>query len=700
MSDVSRRSFLAAAGALVVALPMPRNARAEVGSGFGPFLAVTPDDHVIVFSPSSEMGQGITTTLAMIVAEELDADWSRVRVEHAPAGRPYRRRVGPGTYSQLTGGSTSTAWWHEPLRQAGCEARARLVAAAAARFGVDASVCVVENGVVHVGERRARFGELATAAAALPRQRAEPKPRAAYRLRGTNVRRLDLRSKVDGSAQFGADVRVPGLKFASTQASPAFGGRVGSVDDTAARAIPGVRDVLSFDRFVAVVADHSWAAQKGLEALDIRWIPGPGVPTSTERMRKARLDALSPGAKARTVERGKPLEEGAPGVVGGVYEVPYLEHLCMSPLNATARVTEDACDIWIPTQAQTLVERAARRITGLPSKAIRVHTTQLGGGFGRRGYTDEVEQTLRIAMAVGAPVQVQWTREETTRQGRYRPASAARFLGRIGAGGAVEAVHARVARQSEFDFFVPDFAEGWKLAARFMAEGLSPMPYRFDSYRLDMARLESPVPVGFWRSVGHSGNAFFVESFVDELAAAAGEDPFRFRERLLQGHERHLGVLRRAVAEAGEAPLGRFHGVAVHEAYESFCAQVVEISMEASWPRVHRVVCALDCGEVLHPDGARAQVSGATIFGLSAALYGRIDFDDGRVVQGNFHDAPIVRMHEAPEVEVHFVESNAPPTGVGELGTPPLAPALCNAIFAATGRRIRTLPLSESLEQA
>ncbi|MEO0604819.1 MAG: molybdopterin cofactor-binding domain-containing protein, partial [Myxococcota bacterium] len=491
----------------------------------------------------------------------------------------------------------------------------------------------------------------------------------------------------------------PGLRFATAQASPVFGGRVASVDDAVARAVPGVLDVLAFDTFVAVVAEHSWAARRGLDALIVRWEEGPGRSVSTESLRQARMEALSPDAPAKRVEGGTRLDAAEDGVVGGVYEVPYLEHHTMSPLNATAHVTDDRCTVWIPTQAQTLVQRAARRLTGLPEHAIAVHTTLLGGGFGRRGYTDEVEQVVQIAMRLGAPVQLQWSREETLRQGRYRPASAARMLGRLGADGSVEVVHARVARQSEFDFFVPDFAEGWRFAARMMSEGLTPMPYAFGSYRLDVARLESPVPVGFWRSVGHSANAFFVESFVDELAYAASIDPVAFRERLLEAHPRHLGVLRKAVAEAGPAPRGRFHGVAVHEAYDSLCAQVVEVSMEGGWPRVHRVVCALDCGEVIHPDGARAQVMGATLFGLSAALYGRVDIADGRVVQGNFHDAPLLRMHEAPSVEVHFVPSGAPVTGVGELGTPPVAPALCNALFAATGQRIRRLPLSDTLER-
>ena len=691
MSSLSRRSFLAAAGALVVMLPC--SAEAEAEGSFGPFLAITPHDEVIVFSPSSEMGQGITTTLALIVAEELDADWSRVRVEHAPASRRYARRIGPGIFQQNTGGSTSTAWWHEALQQAGAEARARLVKVAAARFGVAPEACEVVDGVVSGGGQRARFGELATAAAETRVGRVAPKAAAAYRKRGRDLPRLDLRSKVTGAATFGADVRLPGMLFASAQASPRFGGWVTSVDDAKARALPGVLDVLVFDAFVAVVAEHTWAAWQGLRALRITWEGGSEV--SSASLRRARLDALSPGASVGTLESGPMLDPETD--VGGIYEAPYLDHLCMSPQNATAHVTEDSCTIWAPTQAQTLVHRAAKRITGLPGRAIAVHTTMLGGGFGRRGYTDEVEQVLQIAQRVGRPVQLQWTREESIRQGKYRPAAAARLLGRVNAEGEVEAVHVRLARQSEFDFFVPDFAERWRLGLRMLTEGLSPMPYAFSAYRLEVARLEEPVPVGFWRSVGFSSNTFFVESFVDELAHAAGISPVAFREQLLQGHPRHLAVLRAAVNAAGTPPPGRFHGVAVQEAFGSFCAQVVEISVHDGWPTVHRVACALDCGRVVHPDGAQAQVMGAVLFGLSAALYGRVDLIDGRVVQSNFHDAPIVRMHESPEITIHLVESEDDPTGAGELGTPPIAPALCNALFAATGRRIRRLPLVDSI---
>jgi len=717
--SLSRRRFLAASGALVVGLRLSSSssARAAAGAdgpanlgadvpdparGPSPFLAITPDDQVIVFSPSSEMGQGVTTTLALIVAEELDADWSQVRVVHAPEGKVYRRRVGPGISQQLTGGSTSTALWDAPLRQAGAEARARLVAAAAARLGVQPQDCTVRDGVISAGDAQVRFGEVARDAAHLRAGRVQPKDPERYRLRGTSVPRLDLRDKVTGQAMFGADVRVPDMLFASVVACPVFGGRVGQVDPESERAVRdlrGVRDVLVFDDFVAVVGEHTWAALQGVRELRVRWDEVEAASVSTASLRAERVAALDSGRGAKTLERGPSLDQAPDLLVDATYEVPYLDHLCMAPQNATAHVTADRCTLWVPTQAQTLVLRAARDLTGLSADAITIHTTQLGGGFGRRGYTDDVEQAIRISMRLGRPVQVQWSREESVRHGFYRPAATARLRARQTDQGVQ--VHARLARQSELDAFLPGFLQNSKIALGLVAEGFSPMPYAFRDYRLEAQRLESPVPVGFWRSVGHSSSAFFVECFIDELAHALDQEPGALRIDLLRDHPRHAAVLRKVLIEAGEPGPGRVHGMAVHESYDSLCAQVVEISMEQGWPRVHRVVCALDCGRVVHPDGARAQLMGGVIFGLSAALYGSIDIQGGRVVQSNFHDAPIVRMPEAPQVESHFVESvDTPLTGVGELAVPPLAPALCNAIFNATGQRIRRLPLTESLEHA
>ncbi|MEN0067966.1 MAG: molybdopterin cofactor-binding domain-containing protein [Myxococcota bacterium] len=705
MPHVSRRSFLAASGALVVAIHASSAAarEPEIPHGLDAFLAITPEDEVIVYSPSTEMGQGVTTALAMIVAEELDADWLKVRVEHAPLGRSYRRRVGPRLWLQSTGASSSVADWHQPLQEAGARARARLLQAAADRFDVAPEACRVEHGVVMADGQQATFGELAALAAEVRVGRdVTPKARSTYATRGTNLPRLDLPAKVTGKARFGSDVRVADLLFATSQKSPVFGGRVGAVDDAAARQVPGVVDVLVFETWFAVVARHNWAAQRGLAALSVEWEEGEEGKEwiDTASLRAQRAAGLGPDAKIRVVQRGPALDEADEGVVSAVYDVPYLDHQCMSPQTATAHVTETHCTIWAPTQSQTLAQRAAKRICGLPSDAITVHTTLLGGGFGRRTFIEDVEQVIEIAQRVGQPVQLQWTREESTRQGRYRPAAAAKMRAQLDDAGEVAAMHVRIARQSEFDFYVPDFAEGWPLAARLMAEGLWPMPYGFETYRLEIARLDAPVPVGFWRSVSHSSHTFFVESFVDELAHAAGVEPATFRSRLLAKAPRHRAVLEMAVDRAGSAPAGRCHGLALQEAYGSFCAQVVEISVDRGWPIVHRVVCALDCGEVIHPDGARAQIMGGVQFGLSAALYGRIDIAEGRSVQSNFHDAPILRMHEAPEVEVHFVDSPQPPTGVGELGTPPIAPALCNALFAATGQRIRRLPLVEVLERA
>lgn len=711
----TRRDVLLAGGALLVAVSLPAVAGAapEPASGsdteiprpqtLNPFLAVTLDDEVIVWSPSSEMGQGIGTTLAMIVAEELDADWSRVRFEHAPAARVYRRRVGPGIRQQLTGGSTSTALWNDPLRQAGAEARAMLVAAAAERFGVKPEDCTVRQGIISAGDQRVRFGDVAWEASQQSGRGARPKDPADYRLRGTDAPRLDLRAKVTGAAVFGADVRVPDMLFAAPMACPVFGGRVGSVDDTAARAVKGVVDVAVFEDWVAVVADSTWAAMKGLRALDVSWEEGAFAGTSSADIDRARDEALGDPRQLKTLKRhGSMPDLDGDDVVRATYRAPYLDHLTMEPIVATAHVTDTDCFLWIPTQAQTLVERAARKRTGLSRDHVHIHTTFLGGGFGRRGYTDEALQAIELSLRTGRPVQVQWSREESVRHGYYRPAATAHLAGKLGADGAIAGLHAKLAAQSPMEGFLPGFLLDTKLTGRLTAEGMHPVAYTLGAHRLELARVDTPIPVGFWRSVGHSTSAFFMESFVDELAHAAGEDPKRFRLDRLPPDSRHHRVLSRAVREAGDPPPGRHHGVAVHEAYGSVCAEVVEISVdERGWPIVHRIVAVVDCGEVVHPDGARAQLMSGALFALAATLYGEITVEDGRVVQSNFHDARIARMHESPPVEAFFEPTpGAPPTGTGELATPPLAPALYNAIFAATGVRHRTLPLARSLEDA
>lgn len=709
---LSRRGFLASLGALVVAVRLPDAEAASVAAGapaaggvLGAFLGIAADSTVTFLSPSSEMGQGVSTALAQLIAEELDADWSRV-VVITTEGDAFRRSMGPGYRMQVTGGSTSIPVWAEPLRAAGASARDRLVRAAAARWGVPAASLNTEAGVVHHPDgRSAPYGELAAEAARLRASAKAPrKPRTADRIVGTSVPRNDLEAKVTGAATFGADIRVPGMLRACTVACPVFGGRVLSVDDAAARAIPGVREVFAFDDFVAVVADTWWPAKRGVAALKITWDEGPNAGLSTASISAALRAALEAPAPHVARQGGvRPERWPAAEVIDAEYEVPYLDHAPMEPLNCTVHIQADRCDVWVGTQVQTMVLQAAAKATGLREEQIVVHTPYLGGGFGRRGNNDFVEQALAIAVRLQEPVQLLWTREEGIRHGFYRPAAVARLKARM-VGGAMKGLHVRVATDNILRRYLPPLLMGLALAKELPMEGLlHTSPYAFDDVRMEGVSVTLPVPIGFWRSVSHSYTAFFVESFLDEVAAKLGVDPVALRRQLIsEHHPRFRTVLDLAVEKAGWGAVeaGRFQGVALHESFGSICAQVVELSMSGGVPHIHRITAAVDCGPVVNPDLVRAQIMGGALFGLSEALGARLDFKDGRVVQGNFHDYPVLRMKDAPVVDVHIVDNpQGPVGGIGEIGTPPIAPALANAIFAATGRRVRSLPILPALAE-
>lgn len=703
--NLSRRGFLAGLGVLVVAVQLPR---AEAGAGASPsplsaFVGIAADGTTTILSPSSEMGQGVCTALAQLLAEELDADWSLVRVV-TTEGPEFRRSLGPGYTMQVTGGSTSVPVWSEPLRAAGASARDRLVRAAAARWGASAASLTTDAGVVHHPDgRSATYGELALEASKLRASRNPPrKPRTVDRLVGTSVPRNDLVAKVTGAATFGVDIRIPGMLRACSVACPVFGGRVGAVEDAAARAIPGVRDVLVFEDFVAVVADTWWPAKRAVEALKITWEEGPNAGLDSAGVSaalRAGLDAERPFVGRS--EGRSPALWPAEEVLSADYEVPYLDHAPMEPLNCTVHIQPDRCDVWVGTQVQTMVLQAAAKATGLSEEQVFVHTPYLGGGFGRRGNNDWVEQALAIAVRLQKPVQLLWTREEGIRHGFYRPAFAGRLRARV-APGEVRGLHVRVAGDNILHRYLPRLLQGLPLAKALPMEGLlETSPYGFDDVRMEGVLVDLPVPIGFWRSVSHSYTAFFVESFLDEVAAKIGVDPVALRSRLIRdSHARFRAVLELAVEKGawGKPEAGRFQGVALHESFGSICAQVVELSMVGGLPKVHRITAAVDCGPVVNPDLVRAQIMGGALFGLSEALGARLDFKAGRVVQGNFHDYPLLRMKDAPNVEVHIVENpTAPVGGIGEIGTPPIAPAVCNAIFAATGRRVRSLPILPAL---
>jgi isoquinoline 1-oxidoreductase beta subunit len=709
--NLSRREFLRtsalAGGGLVLGVYLPLSntscaiTKAEPTT-YAPnaFIRIGTDDSIIVVANHSEMGQGIYTGLAMLVAEELDADWSKVRVEAAPVDAAYNHTA----YGiQMTGGSSSTWSEWERLRNAGATARAMLIAAAAGTWKVDPSGCVARNGqVMHsASRRRLSYGRLAEKAAAMtPPQNVPLKDPKDFTLIGKAVKRLDTPEKVNGTGIFGLDVQRPGMLVAVVARPPVFGGKAKSFDPARAKAVPGVRHVLAIDRGVAVVAEGFWPAKLGRDALDVVWDEGPLASLDTEVQGRQYADlAKRPGAVANRVGNAASAMGGAAHRLEAVYELPYLAHATMEPLNCVADVRPDGCDVWTGTQFQTGDHAAAAQITGLKPEQVKVHTTLLGGGFGRRAVADNhfVREAVQISKAIQVPVKVVWTREDDTRGGYYRPRAHHAIGAGLDAQGNVVAWRHRIVCQSfiegtPFEPFV--IKNGVDDTA---VEGAADLPYEIPNLAVEWQKAPGGVPTLWWRSVGHSHTAFAVESFMDELAHAAGKDPLEYRRALLGKHPRHQRVLELAAekAEWGKPlPDGRGRGIAVHESFGSFIAQVAEASVAPEGTvRVHRVVCAIDCGPVVNPDQVRAQMEGAIVFGLTAALYGEITFEKGRVKQGNFHDYPMLRMNEMPVVEVHIVPSTEKMGGVGEPGVPPVAPAVANAVFAATGKRIRKLPM-------
>jgi len=714
VADPTRREFLRtaalSAAGLVVAFYVPvgrRFAHAAEGPPPAPaalppanaFLRIAPDDTITVLLAHSEMGQGIWTSLPMLIAEELDADWSKMRVEHAPAAPVYGHTAWG---IQATGGSTTTPSEFDRYRQVGAAARALLVQAAAQRLGVAPADCRTENGAVVAGGQRLRYGELAADAAQLPMPTTVTlKDPADWKVIGRPTRRLDTPEKIDGSAVFGFDVRFDGLLTAVVERSPVFGGKVKSFDDAAARAVPGVRKVVQVPSGVAVVADHFWAAQQGREALKVQWDLGPGASLDSGAMlAEFRRLAGTAGRSAASTGDVPAVLANSKRRVTADYVVPYLAHAPMEPLNCTVRISTDRCEIWTGTQFQTLDQMSAARITGLKPEQVELHTTFLGGGFGRRATpsSDWVSEAVHVAKAAGAPVKTVWTREDDVRGGYYRPMFLHRVAVALGDDGMPTAWDHTLVGQSVL--------AGTPFAAEIPANGVDPAsvegtadsPYlkAVPNHRVQLHDYASPIPVLWWRSVGHSHTAFVMESVVDELARSAGVDPLAYRRRLLTGHPRHLGVLELAAAKAGwgsPLPDGHARGIAVHESFGSYVAQVAEVSVQDGRIRVHRVVCAIDCGIAVNPMTIEAQMESGIAFGLGAVLESEITFKDGRVQQSNFDDYRVLKLPQMPTVEVHIVPSRERPGGVGEPGTPPIAPAVANAVAALTGQRLHELPL-------
>jgi isoquinoline 1-oxidoreductase beta subunit len=698
----SRRDFLKtsalAGGGLVVGFTLPvvnRLAEAAAPVQVGAYLRVAPDNTITVICGLSEMGQGVHTAIPMLVAEELDADWSKVRVEQAGVDKAFNN---PIFGMQATGGSTSVRGHWEPMRKAGATARAMLVAAAAEKWKADAADCRTEKGmVIHKSGKKASYGQLAAAAAQqTPPADVKIKDPSQFKILGKGAKRLDTKQKTNGTAKYGMDVYLPGMLIAVIAHPPVLGGKAVSVDDAKAKAVPGVRQVLQIPSGVAVLADGYWAAKLGRDALEIQWDHGANANLSSEGISKMLSDGAAAGGAVgrnegdvKTVTPAKKLE--------AEYEAPFLAHSCMEPLNCTSWVKDGEVEIWVGTQSQGPAQGILSQVAQVAPAKVKVNTMYLGGGFGRRFAPDPVIDATVLSKISGKPVKLIYSREDDTRGYFYRPASVTRMTGGLDSSGNAVLFNATVASPSimegsHFMKLPPDGVDA------FGVEGIRDCPYDIPNLHIEYSRQEpGGIQVWFWRSVGHSQNSFFLESFVDELAHAAGKDPYEFRMGLLNKQPRYQGVLKLAAEKAGwgkPLPAGTHRGIAVVQSFGSWCAEVAEVSVGADGtPTVHRVVAAVDCGMTVNPDIIKRQVESAIAYGLTAALYGKISFRDGRVEQSNFHDYKMLRINEMPKVEVHIVESKEAPGGMGEPGTPPVAPAVSNAIFAATGKRIRKLPL-------
>jgi isoquinoline 1-oxidoreductase beta subunit len=705
---LSRRKLLqagaAAGGGLLLSLSLPfSNGEAETANadGFAPnaFIRIEGDGRIVLTMPYVEMGQGTYTSIPMLIAEELEVDLKQVQVEHAPPNEKlYGNPLLGGV--QATGNSNAVRAAWQPLRQAGAIARSMLVSAAAKRWNVDPASCRAQSGeVLHAPTgRRIKYGALAVDAARMPVPESVVLKRLEdFKLIGTPAKRLDAPAKVNGTAVYGIDVRPPGVKIATLAQSPVFGGRVKSVDDAAAKAVKGVRQIVRLDDAVAVVADHMGAAKKGLAALVIEWDAGPHAKLNTNdivhELEKATLES---GAVAQSIGNTDAAMANAVTKVEAIYQVPFLAHATLEPMNCTVHVRKDGCEVWVGSQVMARAQAAAATTAGLPLDKVVVHNHLIGGGFGRRLEIDGVIRAVEIAKHVDGPVKVVWTREEDIQHDMYRPY----FFDRISAGlddkGMPVAWNHRFAGSSVISRWAPPlFNNGLDPDT---TEGAIDLVYALPNMHVEYVRVEPPgIATAFWRSVGPSHNVFVTESFMDELAAAAKQDAVRYRLALLEKTPRAKTVLALAAEKAGwgqPLPERVGRGVSLQFAFATYMAQVAEVEVSKDGTvRVRRVVCAVDCGTVVNPDTVRAQIQSAIMFGITAALHGEITLKDGRVEQTNFDSYQILRMNEAPTVEVHIVQSPESPGGMGEAGTSAIIPAVTNAIFAATGKRVRKLPI-------
>ena len=713
MTPASRREFVtvlaAAGGGLLLGYRVEAAQRttspATASTSFTPnaFIRIPPEGRVTLVIPQAEMGQGVYTSLSMLLAEELEIAPDQIQLEHAPADN--KLYANPFFGEQMTGASSSVRAFYEPLRRAGATARTMLVAAAAASWKVDPASCQAHKGAVtHTPTRRTlTYGVLATRAAALPvPDKITLKDPKDFTLIGTPAKRLDTPSKVNGTAKFGIDVRLPGMLIATVAASPVLGGKVADVDDQKAKTVPGVRQIVRLDDAVAVVADHMWAAKQGLAALVIRWDDGPNANVTTAGIVQG-LAKASETAGVTVRKDGDPVSAfaGAAKKVEAVYEAPFLAHVAMEPMNCTVHVRKDRCEVWTGSQVLSRAQAAAAEVTGFPLERVVVHNHFLGGGFGRRLEVDYVTQAVRIAKQVDAPVKVVWTREEDVQHDVYRPYYYDRFAAGLDQRGTPVAWTHRIVGPAIIARYLPGaFKDGKDIDA---IDGAVQLLYDIPAIQVEHVRHEEPaLNTGFWRGVGVTHNNFVVENFIDELAAASSQDPVAFRRALLGKSPRALAVLDLAAREGrwGEPlPKGRGRGVALlYSDWGSYLAQVADVEVTGSGDvRVHRIVCVVDCGQIVNPDIVRAQIESGIVYGISGALWGEVTLNNGRVEQSNFHNYRVLRMNEAPPIEVYLLRNGEAPGGIGEPGTAVTAAALNNAIYAATGKRLRKLPLQPGL---
>jgi isoquinoline 1-oxidoreductase beta subunit len=719
--NISRRTFIKATallvGGLVIAFNIP-NAKRFLLPGAAPestgadaaklpvpnaFLRIGTDNTITVMLAHSEMGQSIWTTLPMLIAEELDADWSKIKVEHAQAAPEY---IHTAYGIQITGGSSTTWSEFDRYRQAGALTRALLVAAAAEELGVAVETLQTENGFVISGDKKISYGELSETAAKLETPKAvtlkQPKD---WKIIGKATKRLDGPEKINGTAIFGQDIHFDGLKTAMVARSPVFGGTVKSFDASAAKQIKGVQNVVQVPSGVAVIADGYWAAKQGRDALKVEWDLGANAGLDSKKMLEAyRSMAAKEGLPAAKAGDAKAAMTKAAKVIEAEYVLPYLAHSPMEPLNCAVKITDEGCEIWTGTQMQGTDQQAAAKILGLKPEQVKINTVFLGGGFGRRANpaADFVSEAVQVAKAAGVAVKTVWSREDDVKGGYYRPMFLHKAKIGLGADGLPVAwEHVEVGQSimlgTPFEqFMIKDGVDATSV------EGVADSPYMkaIADHHVSLHTVKASIPVLWWRSVGHSHSAFAMESLIDELAHAVGKDALEYRRVLLKDHPRHLAALNLAAEKAdwGKAlPKGVFRGIAVHESFGSYVAQVAEVSVTEGAVKVHRVVCAIDCGLSVNPDSLAAQMESSVSYGLGAAMQSEITFKDGMVQQSNFNDYKVMRMADMPKVEVHIVPSTEKMGGVGEPAVPPIAPAVANAIFAATGKRIRSLPIGNQL---